>query len=152
MVKPLRIYLDTSVPNAVLDPKNPHRQSETKAFWTRLDQYDVFISQLVLDEIDQTPDPQKQGQLQDLVKGFHILPVDDPEVEALALAYVQAGVIPVTHIDDATHIAVASVNRLDAVVSWNYQHMVKLKTKREVNAINLLRGYPLLEIVDPSML
>ena len=67
-------------------------------------------------------------------------------------AYVQAGVIPVTHIDDATHIAVASVNRLDAVVSWNYQHMVKLKTKREVNAINLLRGYPLLEIVDPSML
>jgi len=152
MAKPLRIYLDTSVPNAVLEPKNAHRQSETKAFWTRLDQYRVFISQLVLGEIDQTPDPQKRSQLRELVKGFQILPVDDPEVEFLALAYVQAGIIPVTHIDDATHIAVASVNRLDAVVSWNYQHMVKLKTKREVNAINLFRGYPLLEIIDPSML
>ncbi len=152
MAGPLRIYLDTSVPNAVLDPKNLQRQSETKALWTRLDQYRVFISYLVLGEIDQTPDPQKQGQLRDLVKGFQVLPTDDPEVEFLALAYVQARIIPTTHIDDATHIAVASVNRLDAVVSWNYQHMVKLKTKREVNAINLLRGYPLLEIVDPSML
>ncbi len=61
MAEPLRIYLDTSVPNAVLDPKNPHRQSETKAFWTRLDQYRVFISHLVLGEIDQTPDPQKHA-------------------------------------------------------------------------------------------
>ena len=117
MAKPLRIYLDTSVPNAVLDPKDPDRQSETRAFWARLDQYEVFISRLVLDEIDQTPDPQKQAQLRDLVKGFQILPTDDSEVETLALAYVHAGVFSVTHIDDSIHIAAASVNRLDAVVS-----------------------------------
>jgi hypothetical protein len=51
---------------------------------------------------------------------------------------------------DARHLAVAVVARVDAVVSWNLRHMVKLKTRREVNAVNLLNGYPVIEIVTPS--
>ena len=51
--------------------------------------------------------------------------------------------------DDAFHIALASVNNLDVIVSWNFQHIVKLKTKREVNAINALLGYKAVEIYSP---
>jgi len=51
--------------------------------------------------------------------------------------------------DDALHIAIASVNNLDVIVSWNYKHIVKLKTKREVTGINALLGYKEIEIYSP---
>jgi hypothetical protein len=37
-------------------------------------------------------------------------------------------------------------------VSWNFEHIVKLKTKREINAINVLLGYNQIEIIEPAML
>ena len=68
----------------------------------------------------------------------------------LAQEYLHEGAIPV--IEDAIHIAVATTNDLDVVVSWNYKHMVNLSAKRKVNAINTLKGYHPIEILDPSML
>ena len=56
------------------------------------------------------------------------------------------------HIEDAVHIAVATINSLDILVSWNFEHIVKLKTKREVNAVNVLLGYDPIEIIEPAML
>ncbi|MEW5759123.1 MAG: hypothetical protein AB1755_06660 [Candidatus Omnitrophota bacterium] len=47
------------------------------------------------------------------------------------------------------HIAVASVNNIDAIVSWNFKHIVKLKTKKEVTGINLLLGYKEIDIYSP---
>lgn len=51
--------------------------------------------------------------------------------------------------DDAVHIAIAVVNNLDAIVSWNLTHMVKLKTRLEVNGINKIEGYKEIEICTP---
>lgn len=51
--------------------------------------------------------------------------------------------------DDALHIACASVNDLDAIISWNFEHIVKLKTKREVVGINVLLGYKEIGIYSP---
>jgi len=47
---------------------------------------------------------------------------------------------------------VATVNSLDVLISWNFEHIVKLKTKREVNVINVLLGYDEIEIIEPAML
>ena len=52
--------------------------------------------------------------------------------------------------DDALHIAVASVNNLDVIVNWNFTHIVKLKTRREVAVINTLMGYKPIEICSPQ--
>ncbi len=68
----------------------------------------------------------------------------------LASKYIKEGIIPKKYIDDAFHIAIASVNNLDAIVSWNFKHIVKLKTRREVKAVNLLLGYKEIEIVSPQ--
>ncbi len=51
--------------------------------------------------------------------------------------------------DDALHIAIASVNEMDVLLSWNFQHIVKLKTKREAVGVNMLMGYGSLEIYTP---
>ena len=51
---------------------------------------------------------------------------------------------------DLRHLAVATINGVDAVVSWNFRDMVNIKTRRAVHSINLRLGFPLIEIVSPE--
>jgi len=152
MARKLKIYFDTSVPNAYIDSRNPIRQEITKNLWEKLHQYKIFVSDLVVEEIEATGDEIKKKHLLDLVKGFERLSSSGEEIETLAEEYVRRRIIPAKYIEDATHIAVATVYSLDVLVSWNFEHMVKLKTKREVNVVNILLGYNQLEIVEPTML
>ena len=151
MIRKLKIYLDTSVPNAYVDDKNPIRQESTKTFWNRLDQYKVFTSELVVEEIEAIGDQMKKNAILELIKDFEKLNSKGEEIESLTEKYVKSGIIPAKHIEDAIHIAVAAVFSLDVLVSWNFEHIVKLKTKREVNVVNILSGYNQLEIVEPTM-
>jgi hypothetical protein len=72
-----------------------------------------------------------------------------PEAAALAEAYLAARVVPASSRVDALHVALASVARADAVVSWNFKHLVQLRRIRGFYAVNVLRGYPLIEIRSP---
>ena len=71
------------------------------------------------------------------------------ECYELASEYIKKGIIPLRYEDDAFHIAVASVNNIDAIISWNFKHIVKLKTKKEVLGVNALMGYKEIEIYSP---
>ena len=53
-------------------------------------------------------------------------------------------------LDDAYHIAVATVNRLDVLVSWNFKHIVNYDKIKLFNSINLRLGYPMIEIRSPK--
>ena len=86
------------------------------------------------------------------VKDFELLLTRSEEIRILSEEYVSRRIIPVKHIEDAVHIAVATINSVDILVSWNFEHIVKLKTKREVNVVNVLLGYDPIEIVEPAML
>ena len=152
MPRKLKIYLDTSVPNAYFDDKNLNRQEITIDFWQKLNEYQVFISDLVLTEIKATKNDKLKNKLVKLIENFECLSTKEDEIKALSEEYIFRGIIPVKHINDAFHIAVTTVSSLDILVSWNFEHIVKLKTKREVNAINILLGYNQIEIVEPSML
>lgn len=152
MPKRLKLYLDTSVPNGYFDAKNLNRQQITRQFWLKLNKYQVFISDIVIDEIKATRNKGRRQDLLKLVKSFDCLSTKTDEIKTLAKEYVIRGVIPVQHIEDAAHIAVATVNSLDVLISWNFEHIVKLKTKREVNVINVLLGYDEIEIIEPAML
>jgi hypothetical protein len=63
--------------------------------------------------------------------------------------YLERGIFPIKYRDDALHIAIASVHDMDIVISWNMEHMVKLKTRREVRAVNILEGHNEIEICTP---
>lgn len=52
--------------------------------------------------------------------------------------------------DDCYHIALARVNKIDILLSWNFEHIVKIKRMRGYNAINILNGYPAIEIRSPK--
>jgi len=152
MIRKPKLYLDTSVPNAYFDEKNLHRQEITREFWLQMKEYQVFISDLVIREIKATEDKKLRGNLLNLVKDFELLLAKSKEIKILSEEYVLRKIIQVKHIEDAVHIAVVTVNSIDILVSWNFEHIVKLKTKREVNAVNILLGYNSIEIVEPAML
>jgi hypothetical protein len=68
----------------------------------------------------------------------------------LADAYISEGVIGAKLRADAQHIAIATVARVDVLVSWNSKHIVNLHRIQGYNSVNLRRGYPMLEIRAPQ--
>lgn len=145
----LDVYLDTTVPSAYLDDRAPDRQRLTREFWDeRLPDLEAVISVLTVKEIEDTPDATKREQMLRLVEGFRVLPVDD-EAEELSQEYVRRGVFPEKYVSDASHVAIAVVNGVAHFASWNFRHVVRVATRREVNLVNALKGYGTIEIVAP---
>lgn len=66
--------------------------------------------------------------------------------------YLSKGIFPERYKDDAIHVAVAVANNIDFLISWNFRHLVKVKTRRMVNLINEILGYPHIEIIAPPEL
>lgn len=77
------------------------------------------------------------------------MPEGDESVRSFA-EYLAAQIVPRRYRNDLRHAAVATVARVDALVSWNFRHLVNLRTRRAVHAVNVRFGYPLLEIVSPE--
>ena len=75
----------------------------------------------------------------------------EESAESLLLArlYVASGAMPANSEDDARHIAVAAVNGIHTVVSWDFHHMVNVERRRRINAVHLRESLPLLDIVSP---
>jgi hypothetical protein len=73
----------------------------------------------------------------------------DEEALALADAYIHDGVVGIRHLVDAQHSAIATVERVDVLVGWNFKQIVNLDRVHAFNAVNLKRGYPVLEIRSP---
>lgn len=147
-----RVYLDTSVPSAYWDDRAPERQELTKRFWSeRLPDFDPVISVIVLGEVGDTPDPDRRGRIERLVDDLDVLDFDE-EANDLALEYVRRGVFSEDERTDARHVAIAVVNGIAFLASWNFGHLVRVSTRREVNLVNALRGYGPIEIVAPPEL
>lgn len=72
------------------------------------------------------------------------------EAREFADAYVAHGVVGAQSLADALHVALATVNGADVLVSWNFQHIVNLGRIRLFNAVNLEQGYGVIEIRTPQ--
>jgi hypothetical protein len=71
------------------------------------------------------------------------------EAKLLAEAYINEKALGKASLNDAYHIALASINRLDCLVSWNFKHIVNYDKIKLFNSINLKLGYPLIDIRSP---
>ena len=147
----MKILLDTSVISAYFDERQPERMALTRDFWKNIKNYQVFVSEITLQEIDQITDKELKSNFLKLIKSSKVLKIS-PEVLLLAQNYVAAKIIPKNYIHDALQIAVTTVNKIDLLLSWNFRHMVNLKIKTKVNAINILYNYPEIEIATPGEL
>lgn len=146
-MKKLKIYLDTSVLSAFFDMRKPARQLMTqKWFQNDLKSFSGFISTLVLEEINAHPDGAIKDEMLFLVNrhAIRVLEIDE-DILKIAAEY-RKKVIP-REINDSIHLAVAAYYKLDAVVSWNFKHIVNLKTIKSIHDVNQLQGLTPVEII-----
>jgi len=147
LMKPLRVYIDTSVVGGCYDKDF---QNESRALFQMAKDggLRLVVSPLLIDELTQAP-PEVQRVLMDLPRGCieHM----GLEEEALELrdVYLAAGVVGEAHGDDALHVALATVARVDMIISWNFKHIVHFDKIRGFNAVNLREGYLPIEIRSP---
>jgi predicted nucleic acid-binding protein len=147
----MTLYLDTSVISAMFDTRNPERQEITKDFFSARFDDKMLISELTILEIANTPDAQLRLEMQRIVEQLEVVPLSE-QVDQLSLRYIKGQAIAEAYSADAYHIAVAVIAKADMVVSWNFRHMVRRKTRDIVNMINTMAGYPHIEIVAPGEL
>jgi len=151
-LKKTKLYLDTSVPSFLFADDSPEKREVTVQFWDvlKMGLYDIVISDILLTEISRAKVPSSQ-ELEDKLSEIilEIVSVNE-DIFSLAQKYIDEGIIPQKYQDDALHIAIATYNEADALISWNFKHMVKLKTIRGVNGINRMLGFKELEILTPQ--
>ncbi len=147
--RPLKLYLDTSIPSFLFAADAPDKQKITELLFKPevRNQYEFYISGVVVREVERAPASLRE-RLFDALEDAAILELTE-EIENLAQAYLKANVLPKKSEEDARHVAVATVHNLDAVVSWNFKHLVNLRRIRLINLINEEMGYKHIEIVSP---
>src|SRR5437763_9815594 len=110
------VYLDTSVIGGCFDEE--FRVESSKLIeMIRLGIYVGMISPISLRELEGAP-PKVQSIVEELDEEELIRLVDSNAVDLLTRAYLGAEIVPKKYSDDAGHIAFATVNRADIVVSW----------------------------------
>jgi hypothetical protein len=149
--KKLNLYLDTSVISANFDNRNPDRKLLTQDFFSRSIEFTIYYSYLTFTEIQQTPDTSLKESMIEILKPFIKL-TSDLRIKDLAEEYIQHGAIPENYAEDATHIAIAVLNEMDYLLSWNFKHLVKEKTREIVNQINSQHKYKRIVIITPAEL
>jgi predicted nucleic acid-binding protein len=142
-----RVYTDTSVLGGCEDVefRDPSRRL-LEAFVRG--ELTLVLSEVTLRELGTAPEGVRMVVGRVPQEHLELLALT-PEAEELAAAYIEDGAIGTRMRADALHIALASVARVDVLVSWNFKHIVNLKRIHAYNAVNLKKGYPLLEIRTP---
>lgn len=146
----MKVYIDTSVFGGYFD--------EDFSEWSvkLIEQFMIgekiaVISNITEDELKNAPEkvrtlfyniPAEQKELVKLTN----------EAKELANKYIKEKVVTKKSLLDAQHIAIATLNKVDVLVSWNFKHIVNYNKIRLYNSVNLKYGYPLLEIRNPREL
>lgn len=150
-MKKLKIYLDTSVISHLQADDVPEKMAVTHEFWDDLrdGQYEVYISDVTKAEIADCPEPKKimlDNHLREL--SYQTIELTE-EITELAQRYLTQGVLPPKCMDDSIHVAAATVVGCNAIVSWNFKHMLKLRAFIGVNGVNRMLGYGEIALISP---
>ncbi len=143
-----RFYFDTSVFNGLFDIEF---EEETILLFEKvtLGQIKCIYSNLTESELTNAPE-RVRNFFENLQDEFKEKVIVTPEALQLAQKYVGEKVVGETSLDDCIHIATATLNKVDMLVSWNFKHIVNVYRIRGYNSINLRLGHGTLEIHSPK--
>lgn len=155
MKKRIRIYLDTSV-ISYLDQKDaPEKMRETQEVWKILKthKYEVVISNIALSEIEKCDEDKLQTLAEYISELDYIDYFSDSETEELASQIIDEDILKPKSMEDATHIAAAILSDSDIILSWNFKHLVNIKTINGVRKICFNRSLnKIIDIYSPNVL
>jgi predicted nucleic acid-binding protein len=149
-----RVYIETSVISYLA--ARPSRnilaaawQQVTLDWWEKKrPQFDLFMSELVLNEVKRGDPDAVQKRIEKL-QGIPDLEITN-EVVALAKKLVDESALPREAMDDAIHIAIAAFHGMDYLLTWNYRHLDNAEKKPLIRSICAIAGYRCPEISTPQ--
>jgi predicted nucleic acid-binding protein len=153
-MRKLKVYLDTSVISYLYQLDAPEKMKDTLELWElfKKEVYDVYISDIVLREIDGC-DNEKLDILLDYLSQINYTIIETSEdTVKLAEKFINFGILKQKSFDDCQHIAAAILSGCDIITSWNFKHIVNVRTVKWVKVITTLEGYKDLLIYPPSVL
>ncbi|MCF8236170.1 MAG: type II toxin-antitoxin system VapC family toxin [Bacteroidales bacterium] len=146
-MRKLRLYFDTSVFGGIFDTEF---QKETEMLFemARNDEIICVYSDLSEFELENAPDEVKEHFLTLQKDQTEFVEITE-QINQLAEEYIAEKVVGETSMDDCRHIACATINKVDYLVSWNFKHIVNIFRIRGYNAVNIKNGYMQLDIRSP---
>jgi hypothetical protein len=142
-MSPRTLYVETSVWGSLAPSQPRNRKQVVQRLLRLLDgvRGAAIISRAVMIEIEAAP-PEYATPIAEAIKSVkpEVLPITN-EVEALAHAYIEQGVLPERRETDAQHVAVATCFQLDYLVSWNHRHRTRPMKRLQYESVNRLHGY-----------
>ena len=150
-----KLYIETSVVSYHVSERSENiriasRQIATNEIWENLSKFEVFISDMVVEEASKGNQGQANLRLE-AIKDFIVLEIND-KVEALARLLVSKNAIPPNSPEDALHIAAAAVNAIDFLVTWNFKHINNPFMKNKIRGTIEAEGYKYPVICSPDEL
>ncbi len=150
------LYIETTIVGHlagkfVADPVVALRQQLTREWWlSHSPQYQVFISQLVLDEYGAGDAVAAQERLE-IVKDHSLLD-GTTDTDLLAAALIAANAIPVSEPRDAFHIAIAATNGVKYLLTWNFKHIANATLRKRIEGVCRDSGFEPPTICTPNEL
>ncbi len=147
----LSLYLETSVIGAYLDAGDPFRRDLTiRWFEHELSEYRACTSILVQRELERVSEPHRTGYM-NIIKPLERVEFSD-EAAILAEGYVSRGIFHRKFMADAFHVALASIHKIDYLVTWNFGHLANVRKQARVRLFNTAAGFFSPVIVTPEFL
>jgi hypothetical protein len=149
-MKNLKVYLDTSIINFLEANDAPDLKKITEEFFEKIlnnDLIDPFISNIVIDEINNTPNIEKRKSLIEklnMYKSIKYLVANNKqnnEIVFLAGEYLDKEIIPRKKVSDALHVAYSTVFEMDILLSWNFKHLANVNKEQKILIVNKTHGY-----------
>jgi predicted nucleic acid-binding protein len=147
-----KIYIETSVFNFYFADDAPDKRDDTLRLFEeiRLKKHEPYTSDYVIGELRQASEPRRREMIELISRYSMIVLPEEPEIQRLAKLYVAEKIIPEKHSTDALHIAATTVNNLDYIVSYNFRHIVKVKTITMTEIVNIREHYKRIGIYSPT--
>lgn len=139
-MKKLRVYIDTSVIAGCLDDEFSLESNQLMEA-IKQEKFILLMSDIIVSELINASQSVKDILLSIPQRVIEVVKIT-AEVLQLRNAYINEGVVTSKSINDANHVA-------DAIISWNFKHIVRLDKMKGYNQINLLNGYGILTIISP---
>jgi hypothetical protein len=145
------IYIETSVIGTYLDNGDAFRRDLTIRWWEHeMDYYRATTSLLVKRELEMFSEPHRTAGLK-VIENLPMMKISD-EAAILAESYLSRGIFQRKFMGDAMHVAIASMNRLDYLVTWDFGHLLNIRRQARIRAFNKSAGFHTPAIITPEFL
>jgi predicted nucleic acid-binding protein len=121
---------------------------ETLDWWDlQRNRFELYISEVVVEEAGRGDKSAASRRLEAL-EGIQVLELDKRSVE-LAKTLINQGAVPRKALDDAFHLAVATIHGMDFLLTWNCRHIDNAEMKPKIRKVIESQGYQCPEIATP---